>query len=157
MTHDFAISRRDLLKAGGALIVSVGLLPQAPLALAAATGKPLGSLATAAAQARFILLRMAAAELGAPLAALHAKGCRHVQQRTVGDRGVGHAPHAQQPQGGDSDGQPAYRPRTASTITVQSGGIAGRSTRSLRSHSRRQAWGRLAGRRVQATGMAQPR
>jgi len=40
MTHDFAISRRDLLKAGGALIVSVGLLPQARLARAAATGKP---------------------------------------------------------------------------------------------------------------------
>ena len=49
MTHDFAISRRDLLKAGGALIVYVGLLPQARLALAAATGKPPGSLATATA------------------------------------------------------------------------------------------------------------
>jgi nicotinate dehydrogenase subunit B len=49
MTHDVAISRRDLLKAGGAFIVSVGLLPQARLALAAATGKPPGSLATAAA------------------------------------------------------------------------------------------------------------
>jgi nicotinate dehydrogenase subunit B len=49
MTHDLAISRRDLLKAGGALIVSVGLLPQARLALAAATGQPPGSLATAAA------------------------------------------------------------------------------------------------------------
>ena len=49
MTHDFAILRRDLLKAGGALIVHVGLLPQARLALAAATGKPPGSLTTAAA------------------------------------------------------------------------------------------------------------
>jgi hypothetical protein len=49
MTHDVAISRRDLLKAGGAFIVYVGLLPQARLALAAATGKPPGSLATAAA------------------------------------------------------------------------------------------------------------
>ena len=48
---------------------------------------------------------------GAPLAALHAKGRRHVQQRTVRDLGVGHAPHAQQPQRGDRDGQPqAGRP-----------------------------------------------
>ena len=49
MTYDFAISRRDLLKAGGALIVYVGFLPQARLARAAATGKPPGSLTTAAA------------------------------------------------------------------------------------------------------------
>jgi uncharacterized protein (DUF1501 family) len=37
MTHDFAISRRDLLKAGGALMVYVSLLPQARRARAAAT------------------------------------------------------------------------------------------------------------------------
>jgi nicotinate dehydrogenase subunit B len=49
MTQDFALSRRDLLKAGGALIVYVGLLPQARLARAAATAQPPGSLATAAA------------------------------------------------------------------------------------------------------------
>ena len=41
---------------------------------------------------------------GAPLAALHAKGYRHVQQCAVGDRGVAQAADAQQPQGGDRDG-----------------------------------------------------
>jgi hypothetical protein len=53
--------------------------------------------------------------------------------------------------------QPAYRPRSASTMTVQPRGMAGRSWRNIRSQWRRQASGWLAGRIVQATGMAQPR
>src|SRR5215475_448490 len=53
--------------------------------------------------------------------------------------------------------QGAYKQRSANTITVQGWGTAGRSRRSSRSHSRRQACLVLAGKTTQATGMAQPR
>ena len=51
----------------------------------------------------------------------------------------------------------AYKPRSANTITVQPRGMAGRSRRSRRSHSRRQACLAPAGKITQATGIAQPR
>ena len=53
--------------------------------------------------------------------------------------------------------QRAYKPRSANTMTVQARGIARRTWRSMRNHSRRQACLAVATRTVQATGLAQPR
>src|SRR5712691_5121060 len=53
--------------------------------------------------------------------------------------------------------QRASKPRSASTMTVHARGTARRTWRSMRNHSRRQACLAVAGRTVQATGMAQPR
>ena len=53
--------------------------------------------------------------------------------------------------------QRAHKPRSASTSTVQSGGMAGRTPRNRCNHSRRQAPGWFAGKTVQATGMPHPR
>src|SRR6266446_5521830 len=53
--------------------------------------------------------------------------------------------------------QRAYKPRSASTRTVHARGTARCTWRSMRNHSRRQACLAVAGRTVQATGMAQPR